>query len=94
MAPKRKATPRTPTARQQTTARTCAERQAESDARATEARVARDTRRAVTKEELESIHEVDHEAEFDPPELGVAPTPMARPITTNDLLAIMMQLQQ
>ena len=94
MPPKRKATTKPPTERQQAAARTRAERQAERKARAAKASVARDVQYTAMEEEWELVHEVDQGVEFDQPEPGVAPTPTVKLIMTDELLAIMMQLQQ
>ena len=95
MPPKKKNAPKAPTARARVpTARLAkvrADKQAAQEARAAEARVASEARR---KEEQESIHEVDQEFEYDQPAPGVAPTATARPLTTDDLLAVIAQLQK
>ena len=93
MPPKRKATTKPLTVRQQTAARTRAERQAEHETRVAEASIARDAQYTSIEEERESMHGASQEMGFDQPEPGIAPTPTVRPITTDDLLAIMMQLQ-
>ena len=98
MPPKKKAAPRAPTAKQQAAARARAEKQAERQARAAEARAARNARRA---EIQESIHDVDQEdqdldddeVDQQEPRVEIAAA-LARALMTDDLLAVMAQLQQ